>query len=165
MSINKENLQKQIEEMKVKLADMEAELNKPEVSINYWQPRTAENLYYVNYLGHVVEANYTENYQGDKTRYRVFKTRKEAEKYDKYVKAEETLRRVIAEANAGWLPNWDNDDSLKYIILYRYDSDRLARDSYSVSKLLPNFMCIKSKELAEKLMKEYEAEFKTYLSY
>ena len=48
--MNKENLQKQIEEMKTKLAAMEAELNKPEVSINYWQPRTAENLYYVNYL-------------------------------------------------------------------------------------------------------------------
>ena len=76
--MNKENLQKQIEEMKTKLADMEAELNKPEVIINYWQPKTAENLYYVNYLGHVAEANYTEIYQRDKTRYRVFKTKEEA---------------------------------------------------------------------------------------
>ena len=165
MNINKENLQKQIEEMKTKLADMEAELNKPEVIINYWQPRTAENLYYVNYLGHVAEANYTENYQGDKTRYRVFKTKEEAKRYAEYVKAEETLRGVIAGANAGWLPNWDNDDSLKYIILYRFDVDRLVTVSYSVSKLLPNLMYIKSKELAEKLMKEYKAEFKTYLSY
>ena len=163
--MNKENLQKQIEEMKTKLADMEAELNKPEVSINYWQPRTAENLYYVNYLGHVAEANYTENYQWDKTRYRVFKTKEEAKRYTEYVKAEETLRRVIAEANEGWLPDWSNDDSLKYIILYRYDVGRFATVSYSVSKPLPNFMYIKSKELAEKLMKEYKAEFKTYLSY
>ena len=37
--MSKENLQKQIEEMKVKLADMEAELNKPEVVVNYWQPK------------------------------------------------------------------------------------------------------------------------------
>ena len=163
--MNKENLQKQIVEMKTKLADMEAELNKPEVVINYWQPRTAENLYYVNYLGHVAEANYTENYQGDKTRYRVFKTKEEAKRYAEYVKAEETLRRVIAEANAGWIPDWSNDDSIKYKILYRCDLARLATDSCSVSKVLPNFMYIKSKELAEKLMKEYEAEFKTYLSY
>ncbi len=165
MNINKENLQKQIEEMKTKLADMEAELNKPEVSINYWQPRTAENLYYVNYLGHIAEANYTENYQWDKTRYRVFKTKEEAKRYAEYVKAEETLRGVIAGANEGWLPNWGNDDSLKYVILYRFDVDRLETVSYSVSKLLPNLMYIKSKELAEKLMKEYKAEFKTYLSY
>ena len=163
--MNKENLQKQIEEMKTKLADMEAELNKPEVIINYWQPRTAENLYYVNYLGHLAEANYTENYQGDKTRYRVFKTKEEAKRYAEYVKAEETLRGVIAEANGGWIPDWSNDDSLKHKILYRCDLDRLSIDSYSVSKLIPNFMYIKSRELAEKLMYEYEAEFKTYLSY
>ena len=95
----------------------------------------------------------------------MFKTREEAEKYAEYVKAEETLRRVIAEANEGWLPDWSNDDSLKYKILYRCDLDRLSLDSYSVSKLISNFMYIKSKELAEKLMKEYEVEFKTYLSY
>ena len=163
--MNKENLQKQIEEMKTKLADMEAELNKPEVIINYWQPRTAENLYYVNYLGHIAEANYTENYQWDKTRYRVFKTKEEAKRYAEYVKAEETLRRVIAEANEGWLPDWSNDDPFKYKILYRCDLDSLSIDSCRFSKLISNFMYIKSRELAEKLIKEYEVEFKTYLSY
>ena len=162
--MNKENLQKQIEEMKTKLADMEAELNKSEVSITYWQPRTAENLYYVNYLGHVAEANYAENYQGDKTRYRVFKTRVEAEKYAKYVKAEETLRGVIAEANGGWIPDWSNYGA-KYVIGFVFTPKHIKVLTYVEDKLFPNFMCIKSKELAVKLMEEYEAEFKTYLSY
>ena len=162
--MNKENLQKQIEEMKIKLADMEAELNKPEVIINYWQPRTAENLYYVNYLGHLAEANYTENYQGDKTRYRVFKTREEAEKYAEYVKAEETLRRVIAEANEGWLPDWSNY-KVKYVIGFAFKPKYIKVLTYVDDKLFPNFMYIKSNELAEKLMKEYQGEFKTYLSY
>ena len=162
--MNKENLQKQIEEMKTKLADMEAELNKPEVIINYWQPRTAENLYYVNYLGHVAEANYTENYQEDKTRYRVFKTRVEAEKYAKYIKAEETLRRVIAEANKGWVPDWSSD-SYKYVVGVEQRAGYIRVLQYIQDKLFPNFMYIKSRELTEKLMKEYEAEFITYLSY
>lgn len=161
--MNKENLQKQIEEMKTKLDNMEAELNRPEVVITYWQPRTAENLYYVNYLGYVVEANYTENYQGDKTRYRVFKTQKEAEKYAEYVKAEETLRRVIAEANAGWLPDWVTYTDIKYIVVLNLGG--LEAFSYSGTKYLPNFIYIKSEALADKLMKEYEAEFITYLSY
>ena len=162
--MNKENLQKQIEEMKTKLADMEAELNKPEVIINYWQPRTAENLYYVNYLGHVAETNYTENYQWDKTRYRVFKTKEEAKRYTEYVKAEETLRRVIAEANAGWLPDWtNNDDEHKYIVVLCMDDSKVF--IYVEDKLFPNFMYIKSKELAEKLMLQYDEEFVTYLSY
>ena len=161
--MNKENLQKQIEEMKTKLADMEAELNKSEVIINYWQPRTAESLYYVNYLGHVAEANYTENYQWDKTRYRVFKTKEEAKRYAEYVKAEETLRRVIAEVNGGWLPDWVTYTDIKYIVVLTLGG--LEAFSYSGTKYLPNFIYIKSEALADKLMKEYEAEFKTYLSY
>ena len=163
--MSKENLQKQIEEMKTKLDAMEAELNKPEVVINYWQPIESQRYYSVNYLGLVDSSGYDKSYHKDKLRYRVFKTREEAEKYAEYVKAEETLRRVIAEANEGWLPDWSNEDSLKYKILYRCDLDRLSIDSYSVSKLLPNFMYIKSKELAEKLMLQYDDEFVTYLSY
>ena len=162
--MNKENLQKQIEEMKTKLADMEAELNKPEVVINYWQPRTAENLYYVNYLGHIAEANYTENYQGDKTRYRVFKTKEEAKRYAEYVKAEETLRRVIAEVNEGYVPNWTYD-RYKYVVGIEQRTGYIKVLHYTYDKLFPSFMYIKSRELAEKLIKEYEVEFKTYLSY
>ena len=165
--MNKENLQKQIEEMKTKLADMEAELNKPEVIINYWQPRTAENLYYVNYLGHIAEANYTENYQGDKTRYRVFKTKEEAKRYAEYVKAEETLRRVIAEVNEGWLPDWGDwgNCGTKYIIGFVFKPKYIKVLTYVEDKLFPNFMYIKSKELAEKLKLQYDEEFVTYLSY
>ena len=162
--MNKENLQKQIEEMKTKLADMEAELNKPEVIINYWQPRTAENLYYVNYLGHLAEANYTENYQGDKTRYRVFKTKEEAKRYAEYVKAEETLRRIIAEVNEGYVPNWTYD-RYKYVVGIEQRTGYIKVLQYTHDKLFPSFMYIKSKELAEKLIKEYGVEFKTYLSY
>ena len=161
--MSKENLQKQIEEMKTKLADMEAELNKPEVVINYWQPEEANGYYYVNYLGLVGSASYNKNYHKDKLRYRVFKTQKEAEKYAEYVKAEETLRRVIAEANEGWLPDWTNEDEDKYEVVLHMDDLNTFR--YAATKYQPNFMHIKSKELAEKLMKEYEAEFKTYLSY
>lgn len=47
---NKEELQSQIEDMKQKLAKMEALLNQPEASINYWQPKEDDSLYYVNYF-------------------------------------------------------------------------------------------------------------------
>ena len=161
--MNKENLQKQIEEMKTKLADMEAELNKPEVIINYWQPEEANRYYYVNYLGLVGSASYDKNYHKDKLRYRIFKTQKEAEKYAEYIKAEETLRRVIAEGNAGWLPDWTNNDEHNYVVVLYMDDLKVF--TYESTKYLPNFMYIKSIELAEKLMKEYEAEFITYLSY
>lgn len=161
--MNKENLQKQIEEMKTKLADMEAELNKPEVVINYWQPAECERYYYVNYLGLIGTASYASGYCKDKVRYRAFKTEAEAQKYAEYIKAEETLRRVIAISNEGWIPDWNNFQEIKYVVVLI--DMKLGVFSYDRPKYLPNFMYIKSKELTEKLAKEYEKEFITYLSY
>ena len=160
--MNKENLQKQIEEMKTKLADMEAELNKPEVVINYWQPKGGEQYYYLDYFSNIGIINRADD-GGAETRYRVFKTIEEAEKYAEYVKAEETSRRVIAEVNDGWLPDWTNKDEHKYVVVLYMDDLNIFK--YETTKYQPNFMYIKSKELAEKLMKEYEEEFVTYQSY
>ena len=53
LRMNKENLQKQIEEKKTKLADMEAELNKPEVIINYWQPKNNDFYFHVRIDGNI----------------------------------------------------------------------------------------------------------------
>ena len=161
---NKEELQSQIESMKQKLVEMEALLNEPEVSINYWQPKDGEYLYYVDYLGRIRQSNYTYTYQADETRYRVFKTKEEAEKYAEYIKAEETLKRVIAEANAGWLPDWHGKEA-KYVIGFVFKPKHTKVLTYIEDKLFPNFMYVKSRELAEKLILQYDEEFVTYLSY
>lgn len=162
MSINKENLQKQIEEMKIKLADMEAELKKPEGGAYYWHPKKdGESYYYVTEKGSVNRYRYGADVYPD--RYRVFKTKVEAQKYAEYVKAEETLRRVIAKVNEGWIPDWNNFQEVKYVVVLI--DMKLWVFNYNRTKYLPNFMYIKSKELTEKLAKEYEKEFITYLSY
>lgn len=162
--MNKEQLQQQIEDMKNKLVEMEARLNKPEVTINYWKPKEDEIMYFVNHLGNVSISCYKSRYQVDEVRYRVFKTKEEADRYAKYVKAEETLMRVIAEANEGWLPDWNGYERKYYIRLYN-NNNNLEWISYSSYKIVPNFMYIKSAILCNILIKEYEKEFKTYLSY
>jgi hypothetical protein len=162
MSISKENLQKQIEEMKIKLADMEAELNKPEGGAYYWHPKKdGEAYYYVTEKGSVNHYRYGADVYPD--RYRVFKTKVEAQKYAEYVKAEETLRRVIAISNEGWVPDWNNGRTPNYVVVL--NDMKLVVFNYNSTKYLPNFMYIKSAELAEKLKKEYEKEFIAYLSY
>ena len=163
MSIDKENLQKQIEEMKVKLADMEAELNKPEGGAYYWHPKKdGEAYYYVTEKGSVNRYRYGADVYPD--RYRVFKTKVEAQKYAECVKAEETLRRVITEVNEGWIPEWNGYDA-KYVIGFVFKTKHIKVLTYMEDKLFPNFMYIKSRELAEKLIQDYKKEFITYLSY
>ena len=157
--MNKEQLQQQIEDMKNKLVEMEAELNKPEVAINYWQPKQGDTLYYVTYSGNV---NTSYNSKVNENIYRVFKTKEEAERYAEYVKVEETLKRVIAEVNEGWLPDWSGCVNNYFIRLYKNNLDYIR---YTTTKVLPTFMYIKSESLCIKLIKEYEKEFETYLSY
>lgn len=157
--MNKEQLQQQIEDMKNKLVEMEAELNKPEEVINYWKPKQGDTLYYVTYSGNI---NTSYNSKVNEKIYRVFKTKEEAERYAEYVKAEETLKRVIAEANEGWLPGWNGSVKNYNIRLYNNNIDYTY---YYTSKLLPTFMYIKSESLCIKLIEEYEKEFNTYLSY
>ena len=95
--------------------------------------------------------------------YRPFKTKEEANRYAEYRKAEEILREAIANANEGWIPDWEDDDEIKYFI-YIYNNT-LFCDSIKYLKYLNSFMYIKSVDIAKKLMEKYRKEFITYLSY
>lgn len=156
-------LNQKIASMEAELASMKALVNKPKPVVNYWQPDVSKNelYYYVNYLGDVESLRASDT---SLKRYRVFKTEAEAEKYAEYIKAEETLRRVIAEANEGWLPNWDNKCQDKYGINLE-DATTLIVQSNTRQKHRQTFMYIKSFKLAKYLMEKYEKEFITYLSY
>lgn len=165
MTIDKDKLKQQVTEMEAKLAEMKELLNKPDVVINYWQPSVSkyEQYFFVNYLGQIKR-----DCANDKSlsRYRVFKTESEALKYAEYVKAEETLKRVIAEANEGWLPDWSNSDECKsYVTLLIDKPDFLTVSKAFTTKTQHNFMYIKTQQLANTLISKYQNEFLTYLSY
>ena len=164
--MNTTELNQKIANMEAELASMKALVNKPKTVVNYWQPDVSksEEYYYVNYLGDV-ESLYA--IDTSIKRYRVFKTEAEAGKYAEYIKAEETLRKAIAEANEGWLPNWSDTKETKYLVMYKnsYKQQNLAVEPYCYSKISPNFMYIRDFYIALELVKKYEKEFVTYLSY
>lgn len=160
--MNTEELNQKIANMEDELASMKALVNKPKPVINYWQPDVSKNerYYHVNYLGGV-----RFHFANDTSikRYRVFKTEDEAEKYAKYTKAEETLRKAIAEANNGWLPNWTSSLEVKYLIVL--DNSSLKVYSYGQIKHLPNYIYLNSSKKAKDIINTYEKELRTYLSY
>lgn len=158
--MNKEQLQQKVTNMEAELADMKLLLSQPEPTINYWQPSKNDRYFYIHPTNQVHTA--TNHYEED-TKYRVFQTEAEAQKYADYIKAEETLRKAIAEANEGWLPDWNSFNESKFIVALTYGIIYI-RD-FRTEKYLLNFMYIKSRELAQQLIKDYEQEFITYLSY
>lgn len=160
--MDKQKLQQDINELKAKLAEMEAELNKPEPVINYWQPTKGEKFFYMdpwgNYTHTTAKYNTTE-------RYRVFKTEQQAQAYAEYVKAEETLKAEIARLNEGWWPDWNVISNGNYVVEFNSDDDYLKLSCYTFTKNQPNFMYLKSRELAYQLIKTHSKELTTYLTY
>lgn len=159
--MDKQKLQQDIDELKAKLAEMESELNKPELVINYWQPGHNEKYYNVNSLG-IVEISCV---LSSTTRYRTFKTQEQAQEYAEYVKAEETLKAEIARLNEGWWPDWNDRGTTKYVVALNTEFGSLKRRLYHYTKFSPSFMYLKSGELTEQLIKTHSKELKTYLSY
>ena len=160
--MNNEQLQQQINDIKTKLSEIKALLNQP--VINYWQPSvlSLDKYYYISPLG-TIKTNTATN--SDIYRFRVFKTKEEAQHYADYIKAEETLRKAIAEANRGWLPNWNTHIEDKWCIELKVGLSDLKETCNKSYKCFPSFMYIKSGKLATCLMNTYRKEFITYLSY
>lgn len=163
--MNKEALAQQIKDMETKLAEMKAELKKPEPTVNYWQPKGSEHHWFVNIYG-LVKRNYTTDLGLlEKGHHRVFKTEEEANKYADYVRAEETLKKEIAILNEGWVPNWKDQDQTKYSFSLIANKGRISIECNSACKFHNSFMYLKSRKLAENLITSHRKELITYLSY
>ena len=160
--MDKQKLQQDIDELKAKLAEMESELNKSELVINYWQPTKGEKFFYMDPWGNCTHATAKDN---TTERYRVFKTGQQSQAYAEYVKAEETLKAEIARLNEGWWPDWNDTDTTKYVVALDTEFGSLKRHLYHYTKFSPSFMYLKSGELTEQLIKTHSKELKTYLSY
>lgn len=141
---------------------MEAELNKPEPVINYWQPKGNEKFFYVDAWGCTGQA--LADYEAT-SRYRIFKTRVQAQAYAEYIKAEETLKAEIARLNEGWWPDWTDRDTTKYHVALDTEFGSLKRHLYHYTKYSPSFMYLKSGELVDQLIRTHSKELKTYLTY
>lgn len=82
--MNNEQLQQQINDIKTKLSEIKALLNQP--VINYWQPSvlSLDKYYYISPLG-TIKTNTATN--SDIYKFRVFKTKEEAQHYADYIKS------------------------------------------------------------------------------
>lgn len=158
--INKQNLEASIAEIEKQLAEMKEQLNS--LNSNGWQPKLNERYFWVNVFGNVVE---TSKDSRKDLKHRVFKTRQEAQAYAEYVRAEEILKQQIAVLNDGWIPDWTNIDKTKHSFSYSIRGKCVLIESAYTAKFHNSFMYLKSRALAENLIKTHSKELKIYLLY
>ncbi len=115
MKRDKAQLIQDIEEMKEKLASMEAELNKPDEYKHF--PSKGDEYYYYTSVGTLCSSTAADY----KLKVNVYRTEKEADKaYNKAVALEKVKRRLL-ELQGDWKPDWSECAEEKLTIKYDHN--------------------------------------------
>lgn len=90
------------------------------------------------------------------------KTKEEAERHAKYFQLFTDMYFFAKEHNEGWIPNWNDDEQIKYGI--RCFGDVFSVDWYSTSNIFLFGISFKSEELARKALEKFRDKLTDYLN-
>ena len=152
-------LEEQIKDLKVKL---EEKVEKKAYEVEY--PKDLKDYYYVDELGGIYLVGiYLEEAQKEfYKRGLAFKTRAEAEQFDKERILINKLKKWAKKYNGGWTPNWKESD-FKFFICYFHNSGNFhVKDAWHANAFhkLPFF---KSEEIAREFIEEFGEQIKEVL--
>lgn len=149
--MDKVKLQKDIDDMRAKLASMEAELNKS-TAIEHF-PKIGD--YYWHYLpvGHI-KGEAALDYTSEPVRVNAYRTKEEAKKAYNKALATEKLRRIAIELNQDWKPDFENNEQRNYFICYMH-STKTFEVIWNTATQLNNITYFKSEEIANTVIKTY----------
>lgn len=145
--MDRNKLEKDIQEIELKLAEMKKELAKKEEKPF---PLIGDTYYFIDQWGVL-------NYQVAKDnngRFQVFKTKDEARNFYNVECARQRVRDEIKRLNDGWTPDLKNTNESKYFI--RLTINELSIDNYIFNKVLDNSMYLKTYTLSTKLINSHK---------
>ena len=154
-------LEEQITNLRIKWLESKADKKPYEVEV----PENIENYYYVDADG-LIESliSYSDEVQkGIFKRGLAFKTKEEAEQFDKERILINRAKDWAKKYNEGWTPNWEDIKEEKWSVMY--DDKNKELETYVNYKKqdflkLPYF---KSEEIAREFIKEFGDEIKEVL--
>lgn len=155
-----EQLEEQIKDLKVKLEE-KIEKKPYEVEV----PEDIENYYYVDEIGSVnllsdsfVESDYDELYK----RGLAFKTKEEAEQFDKERILINKMKDWAKKYNGGWTPDWKGSDD-KFSIYYFHNTESFSVCSDWSCNSFTKLPYFKSEEIAREFIEVFGEEIKEVL--
>ena len=147
-------LLKDIEDMKVKLASMEEELNKTEEFKHF--PSKDDEYYSYTPSG----AIYNSDANNDDLKINAYKSKEKArEAYNKAIAVERVNRRIL-ELQGDWKPNWEDGNEEKVYISYYHYEGVFEPGVVYFSQSIDEFPYVKSKEIALTIINEMKDELK-----
>lgn len=158
-------LEEQIEDLinSLRIKFLESEANKKPYEVKV--PEDIGDYYYVDIDGLVVSLlGYSDRVQKNIfKRGLAFKTREEAERYDKERQLIQKMKDWAKKYNGGWKPNWKNYEEEKHIVHYKNDDNEFElymTNYYRYFSILP---CFESEKIAEQFIEKFGDEIKEVL--
>ena len=152
-------LEEQITNLRIKLLESKAKKKPYEVKV----PEDIGDYYYVSESGVidlVKDVFHDIDYEGLYQRGLAFKTREEAEQFDKERILIKKLKDWTKKYNDGWTPNWGETFEAKYCVEYNNYPGEFITDYYSGIFTFSKLPYFKSREIAEQFLEEFEDEIK-----
>ena len=155
-----EQLEQQIKDLKVKL-ESKVEKEPYEVEV----PEDIDDYVYINNAGNTFDLN-TLTIVGFEEIFKrglAFKTREEAEQYDKERILLFKLHKWAEEHNEGWRPNWKDFKEIKYYIICNKEKGEFDINRCRCFRQLTKLPLFKTEEIAEQFIEEFGDEIKEVL--
>ena len=152
-------LEEQLTEVRIELLERKAEKKSYEVEV----PEDIENYYYVDEIGSVnllsdsfVESDYDELYK----RGLAFKTKEEAERFDKERILIKKLKDWAKKHQRDWTPDWSNFNETKRYITCKKEQGEFDMNFCRTFRHFIKLPYFKSEEIAEQFIEEFGDEIK-----
>ena len=158
-------LEEQIKDLKVKLEEKaEEERWLPYVPYEVEVPEDIDEYYYVSITGIINKLCMYDEFDQIEIYKRglAFKTREEAEQFDKERILINKLKHWGKEHNEGWKPDWGDSNKYNHTVTYDY-CEKLYVKSYCFVNFLSKLPYFKSHEIAEQFIEEFGEEIKEVL--
>lgn len=156
-----ELLEQQIKDLKVKLEE-KVEKKPYEVEV----PEDIGNYYFVNECGAITllkDVFFSIGYEKVYLRGLAFKTREEAEQFDKERILLFKLHKWAEERNEGWTPDWNDFKEKQYYVVYDFEDKKIYIRYEHYSETFTKLPYFKSKEIAEQFIDEFGEKIKEVL--
>ena len=155
-------LEEQITELRFKI--LESKAKKKSIPYRPYEvevPEDIDDYVYINNVGNIFDLN-THTVVGFEKIYKrglAFKTREEAEKYEKERILLCKLHKWAEEHNEGWTPDWEGN-GVKWYVIYETDRNILKINWCVCCRQFIKLPYFKSKEIAEQFIEEFGDEIK-----
>ena len=157
-------LEEQLTELRFKILESKGGLipyNPYEVEV----PEDVDGYVYINNLGNIYGLNTLTIGECEKIYKRglAFKTREEAEQFDKERILLFKMHKWAEEHSGGWIPDWEDWQERKYIVEHDTSSKELKTAFYVYLQPLTKLPYFKSEEIAKQFIEEFGDEIKEVL--